>query len=514
MQWYSKRSNYIAYVRISWTREQKERNLSIPSQIDNITNYAKANNLYIEKIYREEQSAFKWKRQIFSKMIEDIKKSKWSIKGIVCFKWDRISRNISDFWIIDDLITKYNIEVISISEPQLNSYMGRYMIRDLQNRSVLYSEELSYRIKLWIRKKLQNWWDIWWNTPFWYKRIDWNYIPNWIKADIVKRAFSLYATWNYWYKTLASQLNKDFKWTNLFWWKVERILQTTTYFWIRTKIWNLNKEEYVFWWAESPWEFIEEYKLDFVMPLISRELFNKCELIRKQKDRKKWKYFLSKWFPKIFECSCWRNLARDDKKLIRYFKCTKHKNLKFPAKCNQWYTQLNIVEDELFRITKELIPNKKVLEKSIKDIEKEINQSYDDKQKKLQYNLKKIEDINIKNENLTKSFIEWKISQESIEKISESLNKELNLLTNENKLLQNSKEETSSYLKTIDFIKFLIYCLDISKINDLKEKSSKIFSLAFKMFSNLVFDNKKVLSYELNTPFNILKNSQNLNWWS
>lgn len=86
------------------------------------------------------------------------------------------------------------------------------MIRDLQNRSILYSEELSFRIKLWIRKKLQNWGDIWWNTPYWYKRINWTYIPNWIKSEIVKRAFDLYATWNYWYKTLASVLNKEYKW--------------------------------------------------------------------------------------------------------------------------------------------------------------------------------------------------------------------------------------------------------------------------------------------------------------
>lgn len=55
-------------------------------------------------------------------MVNDLKKEK-NISWIIVFKWDRLSRNIDDFNIIDKLINDMNIEIISISEPQLNSYM-------------------------------------------------------------------------------------------------------------------------------------------------------------------------------------------------------------------------------------------------------------------------------------------------------------------------------------------------------------------------------------------------------
>jgi len=49
---------YLAYVRVS-SHEQAERNLSIPSQIDQIYQYAKNNSIIIKKVFQEEQSAYK-----------------------------------------------------------------------------------------------------------------------------------------------------------------------------------------------------------------------------------------------------------------------------------------------------------------------------------------------------------------------------------------------------------------------------------------------------------------------
>lgn len=50
--------HFLAYVRVS-SHEQAERNLSIPSQIEQIKQYARNNGIVIKKLYEEEHSAFK-----------------------------------------------------------------------------------------------------------------------------------------------------------------------------------------------------------------------------------------------------------------------------------------------------------------------------------------------------------------------------------------------------------------------------------------------------------------------
>ena len=56
--------------------EQSQRNISIPSQIDQINNYAQANGIFIKNIFKEENSAFKHNRPIFSQMLQELEQSK------------------------------------------------------------------------------------------------------------------------------------------------------------------------------------------------------------------------------------------------------------------------------------------------------------------------------------------------------------------------------------------------------------------------------------------------------
>lgn len=156
--------SYTAYVRVS-SYEQAERNLSIPSQIDQIQQYARKNGYIIDRIFSEEHSAYKGTRPIFKELLQEVRKSKiW--KGIIVFKFDRISRNLDDFLALEKALKEKSMEVISVTEPMLNSYLGRYLVRDMQNRAILYSEELSFRIRLGLRKKLQTGGDIGGSPPF------------------------------------------------------------------------------------------------------------------------------------------------------------------------------------------------------------------------------------------------------------------------------------------------------------------------------------------------------------
>jgi len=51
-------------VRVS-SFEQAQRNLSIPSQVEQIQKYALENNIELAHIYKEENSAYKGKRAVF-----------------------------------------------------------------------------------------------------------------------------------------------------------------------------------------------------------------------------------------------------------------------------------------------------------------------------------------------------------------------------------------------------------------------------------------------------------------
>lgn len=509
------RLKYIGYVRVS-SYEQAQRNLSIPSQIEQIQKYAIDNNIEIINIFKEENSAYKWKRAIFNDMINFLKKSK-DTAWIIIFKWDRISRNINDFTLIDQIATEKKLDIISISEPLLNSYMWRYMIRDIQNRSVLYSEELSFRIKLWIRKKLQNWWDIWGNTPFWYKRINWTYIKDIEKAKIVQKIFKIYSSWMYWYKNLAEKLKNEVieEYRSIITPRlIDVVLNTKTYCWKRIKIWNLSKEEYIFWWVDKPWKYEEEYDLNFVYPIITEDLYNKCQEVMKSKFNRNNYTYSRNWIPKVFQCSCGRFMLRDDKKMSKYLKCPKQINSVFTFKCNESYTRLDIIETEIENIIQSILPNNDLIKELKKKIDTEFSKNDQERKNLLFENMKKINELNNKNWELTKSFINNNINKTVLEKSSMFIDEAIINLTNENKLLQNIEETKLIYKKIINFIEYLEFLLNKLKIADVNLKSSQLFNHFFHIVENLKISNKKVLSYQLKAPFHFIKNGDFFIWWS
>ena len=94
------------------------------------------------------------------------------------------------------------------------------------------------------------------------------------------------------------------------------------------------------------------------------------------------------------------------------------------------------------------------------------------------------------------------------------IDEEINKLTTENKLLQNQDESKKVYSKIIEFIKYLLFALDIIKTSDKTKKSSQLYNLIFGVIENLKFSNKKVLSYQLKAPFHFIKNGCFSLWWS
>ncbi|MBS6502662.1 MAG: recombinase family protein [Clostridium sp.] len=122
---------------------------SIENQIEICKNYIKTSydadvefNIYEDEGYTG-SNLF---RPQFSKLIKDIKSSKIDI--LVCYKLDRISRNVSDFSSTLDMLTQYKCSFISVSEQfDTSTPMGRAMIYIASVFAQLERETIAERVK-------------------------------------------------------------------------------------------------------------------------------------------------------------------------------------------------------------------------------------------------------------------------------------------------------------------------------------------------------------------------------
>lgn len=124
---------------------------SIENQISLCKNYC---NSYISnredikyKLYEDEGFSGKnTNRPEFQKMINDIKQRKIDI--LICYRLDRISRNVADFSTTLELLQKYNVNFISIKERfDTSTPLGRAMIYIASVFAQLERETIAERVR-------------------------------------------------------------------------------------------------------------------------------------------------------------------------------------------------------------------------------------------------------------------------------------------------------------------------------------------------------------------------------
>lgn len=133
------------YVRKSKFTEEGE---SIENQINMCMNYANtvlAINDY--EIYQDEGfSGGNTDRPQFKKLIKDIKANKFTY--LICYRLDRISRNVADFSSTLEILNKHNVAFISIKEQfDTSSAMGRAMMNISATFAQLERETIAERVR-------------------------------------------------------------------------------------------------------------------------------------------------------------------------------------------------------------------------------------------------------------------------------------------------------------------------------------------------------------------------------
>ena len=258
---------YIAYCRKS-TDEPDRQILSIEAQVAELEEFAAKENLKIIQFITESKTAKEPGREKFAQVLEMIENDKAA--GIISWHPDRLARNSIDGGKIIYLLDTGKL--LDLKFPSFwfeNTPQGKFMLNIAFGQSKYYVDNLSENVKRGNRQKLRR--GEWPNqAPFGYLNINKKIEVDKKRAKYVQKAFQLFATGGYGdtdirkffnpnktFNTSGHQLHLD---------KVKRILTDPFYYGVMKFCGELYE-------AKHP-------------PLISKNLFDKCQEVDKLKSRK------------------------------------------------------------------------------------------------------------------------------------------------------------------------------------------------------------------------------------
>ena len=145
--------NYTDHITIAiYSRKSifTEKGDSIENQIELCKNYCRSHlNFNNIEFFIYEDEGFSGKnlnRPKFKELITDVKNNKFNY--LVCYRLDRISRNVADFSSTLELLQEHNVNFISIKEQfDTSTPMGRAMIYIASVFAQLERETIAERVK-------------------------------------------------------------------------------------------------------------------------------------------------------------------------------------------------------------------------------------------------------------------------------------------------------------------------------------------------------------------------------
>src|SRR3989339_2279906 len=197
---------YIIYCRKS-TDEATKQVLSIESQVAELKEFAKSNNLFVTEIITESKTAKEPGREKFNSMLKSIEDGK--ANAILSWHADRLARNSVDGGKIIYLLDIGKI--VDLKFPTFwfdNTPQGKFMLNIAFGQSKYYVDNLSENIKRGIRQKLRRG-----EFPSFAPTGYLNDLKNHTiildpqKHQAIQKIFELYATGDYPLESLIAILN-------------------------------------------------------------------------------------------------------------------------------------------------------------------------------------------------------------------------------------------------------------------------------------------------------------------
>lgn len=303
--------NYVIYCRKSSESEDRQV-MSLDAQEKELSTIAQRDNLNVVKIFRESMSAKAPGRPLFNEMIELLEANK--ADGIICWKLDRLARNPVDGGEIIWLLQNFKIKHIKADRnywPTDNVAM-LYLEFGMSNQ---YIRDLSENVKRGNREKLRRGgWP--YQPPFGYlnNMVDKTVYPDKNKIPWVIGMFELYASGDKSFKDISKILHEQRLRTDSGYKihpsAIHRIILNPFYYGVMVKD--------------------GQHYLGIHEPMISKELFDKAQVVLEQSSRPKSKtyFFPLRGIMRCKKCGCM--LTASLKKGHRYYYCTNGK-----GKCEQ-----------------------------------------------------------------------------------------------------------------------------------------------------------------------------------
>lgn len=311
----------IILARVS-TEDQMQEGYSIPAQLQRAIEYCQRKNLIIQSKYSFDESSTKDQRKKFELVVDEIKKEK-DVVALVVETVDRLQRSFKESVMLDELRKAGKLEIhflrenLVIHKDSNSSEIQRWDLAVFVAKS--YVLQLSDNVKRSFEAKRRNG-EITGNPPIGYKnvydntgkRID--IIPDSQNAHYIQKMFELYASGNHSTLTLRQEMIKiglrSKAGKKLALSMIDKILNDTFYYGVaysRTK--------------KISWD--HKYK-----PLITKELFTRCQNIRKSWGKKPFKYaskpYIFRGLVRCKKCGCAMSPETAKGKFI-YYSCTNAK---------------------------------------------------------------------------------------------------------------------------------------------------------------------------------------------
>lgn len=471
---------FVIYARKSTESEDRQA-LSIQSQIIEMQEIAKRDNLLIVDILQESKTAKQPGRPIFNRMIEQFKKKKYD--GILCWKIDRLARNPVDEGIVKWLLQNETIKQIKTFDRDYNP-SDNVVIASIEfSMANQYIRDLSRNVKRGQAEKIRRG-EYPANPPLGYIM---NFKTKKIHLDkkcwhYIKEAFNLYATGNYSLPNLSEKLYHDGFRSR----KGKKVYGGTIYKMLKNPI-------YYGWFS---WN--KQIHKGIHSPIISKTLFDTVQDALNRKKHITKRDIINFIFRGYLTCGeCGLKITAERQKGHIYYRCTKSKG---SGKCSQKYLREEKLIGEIDRYLSKLRVDNEMLDIMIESAKASSRQTWEDARTLAKKYQNLLENNKRRQDSLINKFIDDSIPQDIYNiKLAELRNEEADL----NESLQNAKEKNINVFEKIeqagDFIK---NAKNIFAKGDLEIKKEVISILT----SNITIKNQKIQKFQLAKPFNWLMN--------
>ena len=423
------------YIRVS-TEDQAREGFSLPEQEKRLRAMCEYKGYEIYKIYKDAGISAKTgnHRPAFEELQEDIKNKK--VNTIVVLKLDRLTRSVYDWENIMKFLEE-NKAYLDCANDDINTTNanGRMVARLLTTVSQNEIERTSERTKIGLAGAIKEG-NIPHKAPFGYKHINKKLVPDPITKDLAIRIFNLYYEGNS-YQTIANiyneeQVNGKKNWRDS---TILKILENEIY-----------KGDFVHGKrTDNP-----TYYENVVEPLVSKELWEECQ-VQKKKNSRNYKRDKDYLFLQKLKCpKCGRILGGNATR-------KKNGNVYYYYQCHN--CKISIKETEIEEQVKHLLAD-------ILEYDNVVNEFFlpvlkaklDNPKEELENEIKKLND---KKERIKKAYIDSLFTEEEFKEESKIIDNQIEIV--KSKLLENEQAEQLNF--TVDDI---LLKRDMDFINKIK----------------------------------------------